>query len=228
MKSKLLIISALLISAVGCSTTKQRPEALTPQTAAPVEAEAPLPKSPGLVFRAPGKVKIFSHTDANWNYADTPVGFSTGDRIRVPAETDFAELYIYKGIMLRLSPASTVGVISTAPVSLELINGSAVLWNNSGAELTLASESTVLTAGNGIFSARITGKNSLEILAYKGGATVRKNTVAQAVPEMKKLFLSAEGAFYLSPIARYSAMPPAPEPDKDIIREIDEFFAPKR
>ncbi|MDD4004293.1 MAG: hypothetical protein PHW69_03710 [Elusimicrobiaceae bacterium] len=218
---------AALLALAGCAGAPKLEGPQLPPAEQPV-AQAPAAKEPGLVFRSPGKIKIFSHSETNWRYRDLPAGLDAGDRIRVAPDSGFAEIYLHRNILIRLGAASTLGIISTAPAAFELIAGQVEIWNNSGAGLSIISEGAAITAGNGTLLARITGKNSIEAWAYKNSITVKKDASTQLVPEMKKLFLSAEGAFYLSPIGRFNKIPPMPEPDAQLVRQVDSLFAPER
>lgn len=210
----------------GCAGTPKMagPEPAPTVTEQPQE-QGPVIKTPGMAFYSPGRVKFFDHTINSWQYLALPHGLAVGDRVRVAPDSGFAELYFYKDVLVRLSSASTLGVLGMNPPAFELIAGQAEIWNNSAADISVLAEGATTTAGKGLAAYRITGRNSTEVLVYKGSALVKKGKAAQAVPEMKKLFISAEGAFYLSPVGRFNSIPPAPEPQRELIRQIEELFA---
>lgn len=225
-RGKAIAACAAIALLTGCAGTPKiaGPEP-TPAVTPPPQEQGPQIKTPGLAFRSPGRVKFFDHTINSWQYLDLPHGLAVGDRVRVAPDNGFAELYFYKDVLVRLSSASTLGVLGINPPAFELIAGQAEIWNNSDADISVLAEGATATAGKGLAAYRITGRNSAEVLVYKGSATVKKGTAAQPVPEMKKLFISAEGAFYLSPVGRFNKIPPAPEPQRALIRQIEELFA---
>ena len=146
--------------------------------------------------------------------------------MRVLTGTPFAEMYLCGNIILRVDEASTVAglELSSSTARLELLSGKLSAWNEGRGKLSVMAEDVSVTAGKGIFSIRITPSGGLEIKVYKGAVSVTRNGFTTTVAEGKKLFLEGKDKTYISPVPRYEPVPPAPRPDEDLRREIEDYF----